>query len=57
MADWVLVFPHEAVKGGVCAGRKIVLVTEKREIKHRDWICKKTCRIMPAGVYQVVKIA
>ncbi|GEM_PF-2953268 len=55
MADWVWVLPTEAVVGGTVAGRKIIYVTEKKEMR-TEALCRKTLRQMWPGYYQLVRI-
>ncbi|MBX9753821.1 MAG: hypothetical protein K2X80_03635 [Pseudomonadaceae bacterium] len=55
MADWVWVFPSEAVIGDMVAGRKIIVVMDRKEMRVKA-LCKKTFRQLWPGIYQLVRI-
>ena len=55
MAGWVWVLPSEAVVGGKVGGRKIIVVTDRKEMRAAPR-CKATGRQMWPGYYQLVKI-
>lgn len=52
---WVWVLPSEAVVGGTVAGRKIVKVLDKKEMRS-ETLCRRTFRQMWPGYYQLVGI-
>lgn len=55
MADWVWVLPSEAEVGRTCAGRTIIKVHSKKEMRPAG-TCRKTYRLLPTGYYQLVLI-